>query len=81
VDISSVIDSLHPLEIKVLTAFGAEPRGTKLTTEQLVAATALDPSQLSMAVEWLLAKRLLAIDAETVTPVVSLTPVGEDFFE
>jgi phenylalanyl-tRNA synthetase alpha chain len=81
VDISSIIDSLHPLEIKVLTAFGAEPRGTKLTTEQLVAATALDPSQLSMAVEWLLAKRLLAIDAETVTPVVSLTPVGEDYFE
>lgn len=80
-DISSLIDSLHPLEIKVLTAFGAQPGGARLTTEQLVAATALEPSQLSMAVEWLLAKRLLAIDAETVTPVVSLTPVGEAYFE
>lgn len=78
-DISSLIDSLHPLEIKVLTAFGAPSSGAALETEQLAAATALEPSQLSMAIEWLLAKSLLAIDKETVTPVVSLTAIGEEY--
>ena len=80
-DISSLIDSLHPLEIKVLTAFSTNPSGSVLDTEQLAAATSLEPSQLSMAIEWLLAKSLLTIDKETVTPVVSLTPVGEQYHE
>jgi len=79
VDISSLIDSLHPLEIKVLTAFGSSHSGAALTTEQLAAATSLEPSQLSMAIEWLLAKSLLAIDKETVTPVASMTAVGERY--
>ena len=56
-----------------------EPFGAALTTEQLAAATGLEPSQLSMAIEWLLAKSLLAVDKETVTPVVSLTTVGEQY--
>lgn len=80
-DISALIDSLHPLEIKVLTAFGAHPAGATLATEQLATATELEPSQLSMAIEWLLAKNLLAVDSETVTPVVSLTNIGETYFE
>ena len=80
-DIPSLIDSLHPLEIKVLTAFDSKQSGSALETEQLAAATALEPSQLSMAVEWLLAKSLLMIDKETVTSVVSLTPVGEQYYE
>ena len=80
VDISSIIDSLHPLEIKVLTAFGTNASGATLETDQLASATGLEPSQLSMAIEWLLAKSLLVIDKETVTPVVSLTPVGEQYY-
>lgn len=80
-DISALIDSLHPLEIKVLTAFGTSPVGVSLAIEQLATATALEPSQLSMAIEWLLAKQLLAIDSETITPVVSLTNIGETYFE
>jgi phenylalanyl-tRNA synthetase alpha chain len=81
VERSSLIDSLHPLEIKVLTAFGPELSGTALATEQLAATTELEPSQLSMAVEWLLAKGLLVVKSETRTPVVSLTTVGEGYFE
>jgi len=80
VDISSIIDSLHPLEIKVLTAFGTNASGSTLETDQLASATGLEPSQLSMAIEWLLAKSLLVIDKETVTPVVSLTPIGEQYY-
>jgi phenylalanyl-tRNA synthetase alpha chain len=80
VDISSLIDSLHPLEVKVLSTFEANP-STILQTEQLAQSTGLEPSQLSMAVEWLLAKSLLAIDTETVTANVSLTKIGELYFE
>jgi phenylalanyl-tRNA synthetase alpha chain len=78
VDVRSVIDSLHPLEIKVLTAFGDDPSGS-LETEQLAGATGLESSQLSMAIEWLLAKSLVTVDKETVTPIVSLTAVGERY--
>ncbi|HEU4683923.1 MAG TPA: phenylalanine--tRNA ligase subunit alpha [Nitrospira sp.] len=79
-NITSLIDSLHPLEIKVLAAF-ANPGVEALDTEQLARATGLEPSQISMAVEWLLAKSLLTIQQEVVTPVVSLTKIGEQYFE
>lgn len=78
---SSLIDSLHPLEIKVLTALGSRPPGTVLDSEQLAAAAELKPSQLSMAVEWLLTKSLVVVHAETMTPIVSLTNVGEQYVE
>jgi len=74
-------DNLHPLEIKVLTAFGSHAQERVLTTEQLGAAASLEPSQLSMAIEWLLAKSLLVLDKETVTPLVSLTPTGEEYLD
>lgn len=79
-DIASLIDSLHPLEVKVLSTFGADPSAV-LLTEQLAQTSGLEPSQLSMAVEWLLAKSLLTVDTETVTPIVSLTKIGELYFE
>ena len=79
-DISSLIDSLHPLETKVLATFGPQADGV-LSTEQLTQATGLEPSQLSMAVEWLLAKGLLTVESERITPVVSLTKIGELYFE
>ena len=79
-DIPSLIDSLHPLEVKVLSTFEANPSAV-LQTEQLLQSTGLEPSQLSMAVEWLLAKSLLAVETETVTPIVSLTKIGELYFE
>ncbi len=81
VDTSSLIDSLHPLEIKVLLALrDAQARGP-LKEDQLEHAAGLEPSQLSMAVEWLLAKSLIQIASEQVTPMVSLTKTGANFFE
>lgn len=77
---TSLIDSLHPLEIKVLLSMGPAPNGT-VSQEQLAQDASLEPSQLSMAMEWLLAKGLISVKAETVTQVVSLTKVGELFFE
>ncbi len=80
-DISSVIDSLHPLEVKVLATFGQRASDQALSLEELAQATVLESSQLSMAVEWLLAKSLVKVESETVTPVVSLTKIGDHYFE
>ena len=74
------MDNLHPLESKVLLALAPQP-GSPCTLDQLAESTGLEPSQLSMAVEWLLAKSLIAVHAETVAYIASLTPVGEVFFE
>jgi phenylalanyl-tRNA synthetase alpha chain len=49
-------------------------------TEELARLTGLEPSQLSMAIEWLLAKSLISLESEVVTPFVSLTEVGERYF-
>lgn len=76
---SSLIDSLHPLELKVLTSLGSRPSAVSI--EELTEASALEPSQLSMAVEWLLAKGLIQIESESVTQSVSLTKVGETYLE
>ncbi len=80
----ALIDSLHPLEIKVLQALGAAAQareGASLRDDQIAQAAALDRAQISMAVEWLLTKGLVRVEAHKVTPVVSLTPVGERYFE
>jgi phenylalanyl-tRNA synthetase alpha chain len=76
---SSLIDSLHPLEIKVLASLGS--RASAASLDELTEASGLEPSQLSMAVEWLLAKALIHIESETVTQSVSLTKVGEAYVE
>ena len=79
VDTSSLISSLHPLEIKVLLAL-RQAQGA-LKEEQMEQASSLEPSQLSMAVEWLLAKTLIHVASEKTTPIVSLTKTGAHYFE
>jgi len=74
------MDNLHPLESKVLLAL-APQQSSPPTLDQLASSTGLEPSQLSMAVEWLLAKSLIAVHAETVAHIASLTPTGDAFFE
>ena len=75
---TSQIDSLHPLEVKVLISLGARPSAAA-SLDELAGFSALEPSQLSMAVEWLLAKSLVAVQSETVTQTVSLTKIGETY--
>jgi phenylalanyl-tRNA synthetase alpha chain len=78
---SSSTDGLHPLEIKVLACLARHPSGAALGVDQLAAGSGLSSSQLSMAVEWLLTKSLLEVKSETVTPVASLTKIGQRYFE
>lgn len=83
-DLSVLVSSLHPLEIKVLTALRdrqAQSPSGDLREEELAQATSLDLAQVSMAVGWLLTKSLIAVQRETVVRLVSLTPVGKRYFE
>jgi len=78
-DPTSTLDSLHPLEVKVLTVLrqSEEP----ITDSQLIEATQLEASQVSMAIGWLLTKGLLMLSSEQITPVVSLTKTGQRYYE
>ena len=76
-DTTSTLDSLHPLEVKVLTAL--EQSSEPMTDTQLLDATHLDASQVSMAIGWLLTKGLLMLSSEQITPIVSLTETGERY--
>ena len=67
-------DSLHPLEIQVLRVLGKHSKPP--TDPQLVHDTVLAPSQVSMALGWLLTKELVTLTSETTTTHVSLTDVG-----
>ncbi|MBX3236167.1 MAG: phenylalanine--tRNA ligase subunit alpha [Nitrospiraceae bacterium] len=74
------MDNFHPLESKVLLSL-VSSAGSAPTLDQLAESTGLEPSQLSMAIEWLLAKSLIVVQKETVTPIASLTKVGEVYFD
>lgn len=74
---NTLYDSLHPLEIHVLSAFRQHDQA--LSDARLIELTQLDPSQISMALGWLQAKQLVAIATETVTPWVSITDIGHQY--
>lgn len=80
---AALIESLHPLEIKVLTALGNHHArsSSPLHEPELTQSAGLEPSQLSMAIGWLLAKGLVRIEQETIRTFVSLTEIGEEYFE
>ncbi|MGH7231441.1 MAG: phenylalanine--tRNA ligase subunit alpha [Nitrospiraceae bacterium] len=83
-DPTALIDSLHPLEIKVLSVLGNHPgdsSSTVMAEADLSRAASLDPSQISMAIGWLLSKALIRVQEESVTATVSLTEIGERYFE
>ena len=82
-DASALFETLHPLEIKVLTVLGAHQAHSPscLREEPLAQASGLDPSQISMAIGWLLAKSLIRVEEEILHTSVSLTDVGEHYFE
>ncbi|RMH32707.1 MAG: phenylalanine--tRNA ligase subunit alpha [Nitrospirae bacterium] len=70
----TTIETLHPLEIKVLLALAQ--KDAPQTDSDLVQSTGLEPSQISMALGWLQTKSLVRLESETVIPIVSLTEVG-----
>ena len=84
--IKAVYDSLHPLEINLLAAFGQALRqgsgqalDASVSDASLQTLSQLEPAQVSMAMGWLQAKALVRLHAETKTSWVSLTEVGRGY--
>ncbi|MEK7702497.1 MAG: phenylalanine--tRNA ligase subunit alpha [Nitrospirota bacterium] len=76
-EISKLAESLHPLERKILVLF---KEGEALSEQALLKSdNTLQPSQISMAVEWLQKKEILAISQETKEEWVSLAPAGKSY--
>jgi phenylalanyl-tRNA synthetase alpha chain len=77
-DHSKLLESLHPLESKVLLCFS--PVG-RLSATDIMKSSGLDESRLDMASGWLQTKGLLEVKDESVTSFVSLTETGREYFE
>jgi len=76
-EITKLAESLHPLEKKVLVQFSGQD---KLTEEVILERDpSLQPSQLSMALGWLLTKEIVKVVDESVEALVSLTPTGSAY--
>ena len=69
-DLLKLLESLHPLENKVLLCFD---RGENLSAADILKSSGLDESRLDMASGWLQSKGLLSVKDESVTSFVSLT--------
>ena len=76
----AVFDSLHPLEINLLAAF-SQSAEKPLSDSSLHEISQLEPSQVSMALGWLQAKKLVRIHSEVRTVWVGLTEVGHRYLE
>lgn len=77
-DISQLLSGLHPLEHKVLAVLKVRPI---LWDHELILETGLDESRLSMALGWLTTKGLVKVVEENVTPLLSITNLGEKYAE
>jgi phenylalanyl-tRNA synthetase alpha chain len=77
-DLTKLLESLHPLENKVLLGFVG--RDT-LSADNLLSASGLDESRLDMASGWLQSKNLLTVQEESVTAIVALTETGAEYLQ
>jgi phenylalanyl-tRNA synthetase alpha chain len=77
-DLLKLIESLHPLENKVLLCFD---RGESLSAADILKSSGLDESRLDMASGWLQSKGLLEVKDVSVTSLVSLTETGKEYLE
>ena len=77
---TAVYDSLHPLEITLLAAFG-QSADKPVSDSSLHEISQLEPAQVSMALGWLQAKKLVRVHSEVSTAWVGLTEVGHRYLE
>ncbi len=76
IDREKLIESLHPLENKVLFCFIDKD---SLPASEILQISGLDESRLDMASGWLQSKGFLDVKDESVTSLVSLTEAGRDY--
>ncbi len=77
-ELKSIVESLHPLEVKILFVFKA---GQSVDDNILINEASIEQSQKDMAIGWLLAKGILSVTAETVERSVVLTDTGDRYFD
>jgi phenylalanyl-tRNA synthetase alpha chain len=77
-DLIKLLESLHPLENRVLLSFD---NAAILPAPDLLTASGLDESRLDMASGWLQTKGLLDVKDESITSLVSLTETGKEYLE
>ncbi len=78
IDLIAMLESLHPLEHKVLLCF---ERGGSFSAPDIMQCSGLDESRLDMASGWLQPKGLLLVTDESITSLVTLTETGRDYLE
>lgn len=76
-EIAEIIDSLHPLEKKVLFYF--KQVSWPLPVKKLEEAALIDPSQIEMVLGWLQSKAICEVRETDRIKFVSLTPSGETY--
>src|SRR3990172_3411839 len=75
-ELNNIVESLHPLELKILFVFEA---GKSVEDNILIKEAAIEQSQKDMAIGWLLAKGILSVTGEAVERSVVLTETGERY--
>ena len=77
-DLPKLLESLHPLENKLLLSFSHKDI---LSTPDILQSSGLDESRLDMASGWLQTKGILDVKDESVTSSVSLTETGMEYLQ
>ncbi len=75
-ELHKLLESLHPLESKMLLCFASR---LTLSTPDIISLSGLDESRLDMASGWLQSKGLLEVRGESVLSQVSLTETGYEY--
>ncbi len=78
INLSHLVEALHPLEKQVMRVFTEQDQ---CSPELLAESSGLKPAQISSAIEWLLAKKIIVLFEENVKLIASLTEIGERYAE
>src|SRR5437867_11887698 len=79
-EVTQLVESLHPHEVKVVSALKASAQREGLTEEDLAKADGLEAAQVSAALGRLQVKGLGAALSDTTRPNVSLPETGRHHF-
>src|SRR4030067_1981021 len=71
-EIRDIVDSLHPLEVRLLFAFGAFEAGKTIDDSLLISRASVEQAQKDMAIGWLLAKGVGEVTGGTVERIGAL---------
>lgn len=80
-DVSALAESLHPHEVKVVTALNASPDDEGFIEEDLAWSTDLEVAQVGAALGRLQVKALVTVRSEVTHQAVSLTDTGKRYLQ